>query len=137
MKPRVKGYHIILILLAALYCNLHRLYDGTDFRIDIYPFYDYAANSKYIGRKVSKIFYEYGMHFARLVGFFIVWDLSKSWIFLVVLWFFAFDTLGYILVFGQDWNPWTIASTILVFFILLFYRRWKKKNRIKYIGSSL
>jgi hypothetical protein len=137
MKLRVKGYHLVLIYLAALLCNLHRLYDGTDFRIDPYLLYDYAANSKYIGRKISMVLYEYGVHFSRLIPWLLLWVITRNWILFVSFWFFAFDTLGYILVFGQGWNPWTIASTILVFFILLFYRRWKKKNRIKYIGSSL
>jgi hypothetical protein len=135
-RPRVKPYHIVLIAIALIFCNLHRLYDGTDFRLDVWPFYDYQANNikGYEGRKISKILHEYGIHISRLIGFFLTWRFSKHWVMFVVFWFFAFDTLGYILVFGQKWNPWTISSTILIFFVILFYNRWKKKKRAEYIG---
>jgi len=135
MKLRVKKYHIVLICLAALLCNLHRLYDGVDFRIDIYPFYDYAANSLYEGRNISKILHEYGMHLSRLIGFFLLWRVSRNVIFFIVFFFFAFDTLGYILVFGQDWNPYTITATILLTLIIIFIKIWKKRNNVKLFGS--
>jgi hypothetical protein len=133
----VKKYQIILVCVAALFCNLHRLYDGTDFRIDIYPFYDYAEHSKYEGRKISKILYEYGIHISRLIGFFLLWRVSRKVVFFIVFFYFAFDTLGYILVFGQGWNPYTILATILITFIFICIKIWKRRNRIKYIGSSL
>ena len=112
----IKKYEVFLIALVFIAINLHRLFDATGMRADIFVFYEHD-------RLLSNILYELGKHFTVLILSFILWMRVNKQIFLLCFIYLLLDFIGYILFFGQGVNLYIIIIVSLI----AFYMLWRKK----------
>ena len=113
----MRRYEVFLISLLLIAINLHRLFDATGLRADIYLLYDYEG-----GRMVSNILYEIGRHLTAVILSFILWMRIPKDIFLLCFVYLILDFLGYILFFGQGVNLYIV----IIISLISIYMLWKK-----------
>lgn len=119
---RIRRYEIFLTVVWLIAINLHRFFDMSGIKADIYLFYDYPGD----GRMMSNILYEIGMHLSRLIPAFIL-ALRINHIFFFSLFAYLFlDFAAYILFFGQNTNIYVIIISL----VLIIFYQWKKHKKI-------
>lgn len=119
---RIRKYEIILTVVWLIAVNLHRFFDASGIRADIYLLYDYEG-----GRMVSNILYEIGMHLSRLIPAFILAFRFNHIFFFTVFSYLFLDFIAYLLFFGQGTNTYVIIITT-IFLIISQWRKHKKTN---------
>lgn len=116
---KIKKYEVVLIAFWLIAINLHRFFDATGIRADIYLFYDYSG-----GRLMSNILYEIGMHLSRIIPSLILYLRLKKELFFILAVYLILDFIAYLLFFGQRTNTYIIL--ILIVYIAI---KWKSQKK--------
>lgn len=139
---RIRKYEIILTVVWLIAVNLHRLFDASGIRADIYLLHNYGVDAlraislieldsecfrhEINGRLVSNILYEIGLHLSRLIPAFILAFRFNHIFFFTVFAYLILDFGAYLLFFGQGTNIYVIIITTI--FLIIY--QWKKQRKI-------
>lgn len=118
---KLRKYEVILTAFLLIAVNLHRIFDGTGIKADIFIFYDYEG-----GRNVSNILYEIGMHLSRIIPAVILALRFNHLLFRIILIYFILEFAGYLLFFGQGVTLY-IVSILLTYYIISVWKKRKKR----------
>jgi hypothetical protein len=140
-KPKTIEYILFAILLIG--ANLHRIFDGTGIKADIFAFYDYGNDGIRFsfgeaGRYMSNILYEVGCHIAKLSLSLMLFIRFKRLFYLVILIYLFLELISYILFYGQGTNLYVYSLTLL---FIIYAQIWKyydkrRKKKMANLGRS-
>jgi hypothetical protein len=112
----------ILMIIGIVLFLIHIPFDHSFKRADIFLFYDYPGEGRYI----ANILKETGMYFIALIFVFLLWFETKNKFYLCFLIWWAYNIATYFLFYGQGTS--IIGLPLLLILIIVTNAKNKKYN---------